>query len=78
LHTTEVLSFSHKGKTKLISLSKYSVPDLFKIRKQVGNYQKFRRNRAKITACFKDLLININELEKQLLTELPKKGGPGG
>ena len=76
LHSTKVLSFSHKGKTRLISLTKYSIHELSIIKRQVRDYQKFRRARAKIVSSFKALLSEINSFEQELLIGLPaKKGG---
>ena len=79
LHITKLLSFSDKGKTKLIPLTKYSYDELLKIRQKVKSYQQFRKSRAGIVKKFKLLIRYINELETNLKTEiLMKKGEKDG
>ena len=79
LHITKLLSFSDKGKTKLIPLTKYSYDELLKIRQKVKSYQQFRKSRAEIVKKFKLLIRYINELETNLKTEiLMKKGEKNG
>lgn len=70
-----VLSLSHKGKTRLIPLTKYSGAELMKIRKAVKEYQGFRYNRAKAVRQFKRLITEINKLERNLLREAASKKG---
>ena len=72
LHSSKALSFSCKGKTKLIHLSKFPLPELSKIEKQVKNYQQFRVARIKIVKCFNRFLEKMNYLESCLLTEVPE------
>lgn len=75
LHSTKVLSFSEQGKTHLIPLTKYPILELSTIETQVENYRRFRSNRAKIVNYFKLLIVEINKLEQNLMTELPGKKG---
>lgn len=79
LHITKLLSFSDKGKTKLIPLTEYSYDELLKIKQKVKSYQQFRKSRAEIVKRFKLLIRYINELETNLKTEiLIKKGEKDG
>jgi len=76
LHQTRLISFNEQGKTRLIPLTKYSMLELSKIERQVNEYQRFRKSRAKIVRHFKQLITEINKLEKSLLIEvLPKEKG---
>ncbi len=77
LHTTKILSFSHKGKSRILHLSKYTDLELSKLEKQVKDYQQFRINRAKIAHYFKLLIREINRMEQHILIEVarPGKGG---
>ena len=76
LHETKVISFNEQGKTRLIPLTKYSILELSKIERQVKEYQQFRKSRAKIVRHFKQLIAEINKLEKILLIEvLPQEKG---
>ena len=74
LHCSNTLSMSHQGKTRLISLTKYTITEVAEIKKQVRSYQSFRYNRAQVVHCFKILIAEINKLEQNLLIEVPKKG----
>jgi hypothetical protein len=67
LHETKVISFNEKGKTRLISLTKHSTLELSRIEQQVAEYQRFRKSRAKIVRYFKQLIAEINKLERSLL-----------
>ena len=77
LHVTKILSFSHKGKSRIIHLSRYSDLELRKLEKRVKEYQKFRRSRAQIVYYFKLLIKEINRMEQNISMEaaLPEKGG---
>ncbi|OGF64712.1 MAG: hypothetical protein A2Y62_14765 [Candidatus Fischerbacteria bacterium RBG_13_37_8] len=66
LHITRILSYSHKGKSRIIHLSKYSLLELTKLEKQVKEYQQFRKSRAKIVAYAKLLIKEINQMEQAL------------
>ena len=77
LHVTKILSFSHKGKSRIIHLSKYTVLELSKLEKQVKDYQQFRSSRAKIVYYLKMLIKELNRMEQNILMEVapPTKGG---
>ena len=75
LHCSNTLSMSHQGKTRLISLTKYTITEVAEIKKQVRSYQSFRYNRAQVVHCFKILIAEINKLEQNLLIEVPQKKG---
>lgn len=75
LHCAKILSRSYHGKTCLISLAKYSDIEVIEIERQVKWYQEFRYNRAKIVNYFKQLVSEINSLEKNILVELTSKKG---
>jgi len=70
LHSMKVLSVSHKGKTRLKSLTKYPILKLSKLEKQTENYRRFRRIRARITVCHKKFVEAINLLEQSITEEL--------
>lgn len=75
LHTTKLLSFNEKGKTRLIPLTKYSILELSEIERQVKEYQRFRKGRAKIVENFKQIISEINKLERSLLIDVNTKKG---
>jgi|GEM_PF-4625904 len=66
----KVLSSSHKGKTRLKSLTKYSVLELSKIEKQVEDYQRFRQIRAQGSLYYKKFLETVNMLEESITEEI--------
>jgi len=70
LHSSPVLSFSHKGKAKSVGLSKYFPEDFQKIKRRVEDYRQFRQSRAKIVQYFSELIDQINSLEESLLIEV--------
>ena len=70
LHSSPVLSFSHKGKAKSVGLSKYSSEEFQEIKRRVEDYRQFRQCRAKIVQYFSELVEQINSLEEALLTEV--------
>lgn len=79
LHNTPTLSLSRAGKTRLVYLTKYTLTERAEIKRQVKSYQGFRYNRSQVVNCFKELIAEINELEKNLLLEVtPKKGEING
>jgi len=80
LHVTKILSFSHKGKSRIIHLSRYSDLELRHLEKRVRRYQQFRRSRAQIVYYFKLLITEINRMEQNILMEAasPGKGGDNG
>jgi len=77
LHTTRLLSFSHQGKTRIISLGKYSDLKLLSLEKQVQDYQNFRKARAEIVESMASVLKKINELEQWIRVDIKstRKGG---
>ncbi len=75
LHSTNILSFSEQGRTRLIPLTKYSIFEFSKIRAQVQNYQQYRRVRAEIVNYFNQIISEINKLEHSLLLEVPARRG---
>lgn len=77
LHVTKILSFSHKGKSRIIHLSRYSDLELSKLEKQAKEYQQFRRSRASIVYYSKLLIKEINRMEQNISMETapPEKGG---
>lgn len=75
LHSTKILSFSDGGKSHIIHLSKYSILELSEIERQVKEYQRFRKSRAKIVENFKQIISEINKLERSLLIDVNTKKG---
>ncbi len=77
LHVTKILSFSHKGKSRIIHLSKYTEKDLSRLERQVKDYQRFRKSRARLVYYFKLLIREINRMEQNISMEAapPDKGG---
>jgi len=71
LHETTVLTLSHQGKSKTIPLTKQPANVLEQLRKQVSDYQSFRRSRSEIVHCFNELMDAINQLELNLFVEVP-------
>lgn len=76
-HRTKILSISHRGKSRIVHLSRYTELELNTLERQVKEYQKYRRARAKLVSYFKMLLQEINSLEHRITMEvaLPSKGG---
>jgi hypothetical protein len=77
LHVTKILSFSDKGKSRIIHLSKYSELELSRLEKQVKNYQQFRTSRAKIVHDLKLLIREINRMEQNILMDVAPSGRGG-
>jgi len=79
-HSTRLLSFSHQGKTHIISLGKYSKTELSKLEKQVQEYQSFRKARAEIVSTMETLVEQINELERVIVVDIEsiRKRGKNG
>lgn len=77
LHVTKILSYSHRGRSRIIHLSKYSEAEYRRLEKQVKEYQKFRSSRGKIVYYFKLLIKEINKMEQNILIEAApsEKGG---
>jgi len=66
LHKSIVLSWSHQGKTRLLSLPAQRIPEL---RAKSEEYQRFRKARARVAAISKQLLSVINQIEKLRLEQ---------
>ncbi|HAM49322.1 MAG TPA: hypothetical protein DCP92_00970 [Nitrospiraceae bacterium] len=61
LHKSIVLSWSHQGKTRLMSLPAERIAEL---RAKSEEYQRFRKARARVAAISKELLSVIDRMEK--------------
>ena len=61
LHRSTVLSWSHRGKTRLMSVS----PErLIELRGKSEKYQRIRGARAKVAAIGKKMLAAIDQIER--------------
>jgi len=61
LHRSMVLTWSHKGKSKLFSIP----PErLFDLQKKSEEYLRFRRTRARVTEICKKILGVMDRIEK--------------
>lgn len=67
LHRSMVLSWSHRGKTRLMSISSERIADL---RRKSEEYLRVRRARAQVTVLCKQILAVMDRIEK-LRTEEP-------
>jgi len=61
LHRSMVLSWSHRGKTRLMSLPPERLPEL---RRKSEEYLRVRKARAHITVLYKQILAVIDRIEK--------------
>ena len=61
LHRSMVLTWSEKGKSRLLSLSTERVPE---IKKKSEEYLRFRRARARVTEIHRDILGLMDRIEK--------------
>jgi Family of unknown function (DUF6788) len=77
LHVTKILSYSDKGKSRIIHLSKYSDMELSRLEKQVNNYQRFRTSRARIVNYCKLLIRELNVMERTILMDVASSGKGG-
>jgi hypothetical protein len=66
LHKSIVLSWSHQGKTRLMSIPAERIPEL---RVKTEEYQRFRKARARVAAISKQLLTVIDHIEKLRLEQ---------
>lgn len=66
LHRSMVLSWSHHGKTRLISLPPERLEEL---RRKSEEYLRVRRTRARVSVIYKQLLTVIDRIEKLRLEE---------
>jgi hypothetical protein len=66
LHRSMVLSWSHKGKTRLISIP----PErLAEIRRKSEEYLHVRRARARVSVLYKQILSVMDRIEKLRMEE---------
>jgi len=69
LHTSTVLSWSHKGKTRLRTLP---AGQRARFRKLTQNYRRFRQTRAALVRLHRRTLATLDQLEKALRLPAPK------
>ncbi len=68
LHTSTVLSWSERGKTRLRTLPPGQQA---RLRRLADNYRRFRQTRAALVKLHRRILVAIHQLEKQLLLPPP-------
>ena len=61
LHRSMVLTWSEKGKSRLLSLPSERVAE---VKKKSEEYLRFRRARARVTEIHRDLLALLDRIEK--------------
>ncbi len=61
LHRSMVLTWSEKGKSRLLSLPSERVAE---VKKKSEEYLRFRRARARVTEIHRDLLALLDRMEK--------------
>ena len=61
LHRSMVLTWSEKGKSRLLSLSSERVVE---VKKKSEEYLRFRRARARVTEIHRDILALLDRIEK--------------
>jgi hypothetical protein len=66
LHRSTVLSWSHRGKTRLLSIPPERLTEL---RGKTEEYQRLRRARAQVSAICKQMLAIIDRIEKLRMEE---------
>jgi len=66
LHRSMVLSWSHHGKTRLISIPPERLEEL---RRKSEEYLRVRRTRAQVSVIYKQMLTVIDRIEKLRLEE---------
>jgi len=66
LHRSMVLSWSHRSKTRLLSVPPERLTEL---REKTEEYQRLRRARANVSALCKQILAIIDRIEKLRLEE---------
>ena len=69
LHTTTVLSWSERGKTRLRTLPS---GEQARLRRLAENYRRFRQARADLVKLHRRILLNLDRLEKNLRLPPPK------
>ena len=68
-HSSTVLSWSERGKTRLCTLP---AGDTDHLRHQAGNHRRFRQNRAALVKLHRQILLVIDRLERALLQPPPR------
>jgi len=68
LHTTTVLSWSHRGRTRLRTLR---VSDRARLRRFAEQYRRFRQARAALGKLHRQMLQTVDRLERVLLQAPP-------
>lgn len=71
-HTSTVLSWSERGRTRLRSLP---TGERARFRQWTENYRRFRQARAALVKLHRRLLATIDQLEKALRLPPPKPAG---
>ena len=66
LHRSMVLSWSHRGKTRLMTIPPERLAEL---RKKSGEYLRVRRARARVSALYKHILTVMDRIEKLRMEE---------
>src|SRR2546427_1159606 len=61
LHRSMVLSWSHQGKTRLMTIP---TEKLDRLRSSSEQYQRYRRARARVSEIFKQILKLLDQIEK--------------
>jgi hypothetical protein len=69
LHASAVLSWSHRGKTRLRTLP---AGDTARLRHLAENYRRFRQDRAALVKLHNQILVAIDRLQRALLRPPPK------
>lgn len=72
LHLSTVLSWSHRGRTRLRSLAPGQRARFARL---AENYRRFRQARATLTKLHRHILAAIDRLEKTLLVRPPRPPG---
>ncbi len=69
LHSSAVLSWSERGKTRLRTLP---AGDTAHLRHLAENYRRFRQDRAALVKLHRQILVAIDRLQRALLLSPPK------
>ena len=69
LHTTTVLSWSERGKTRLRTLPS---GEQARLRRLAENYRRFRQARAELVKLHRRILLTLDRLEKALRLPPPQ------
>ena len=66
LHRSMVLSWSHRGKTRLVSIPSERLAEL---RRKSEEYLRVRRARARVSVLYKQILAVMDRIEKLRIEE---------